>query len=400
MATGVAVTVIITAALFAVAFPRGVRASEDQAYQASVPGASCDDGDATWAILPPPPLGVACTPGALQITVAAGRTSAVSFVPPDGYFPGDYRLSVHVNFGGLASGCLTLETRVTAAGYYWANVCNQGTWTIDRSDGPVLTALSDGRVTPAQSYTVQVTAQGASQRLAIDGRQVAVVADARYTRTAQLVLGVQNLTGQPGQAGLSNFTFTPAGTSAPAGAERAQLTAPAPACGPASGSWGLMTPVTTQLRCGHGASILTVSPGALGELGFATDAAFPAAYRVAVRVNLARMPGGCAVLGLAMRTQSGYLNEVCAGGIWAIDGPAGEVLGHGGLPGQATPRGSSTEIEAALSGGVDRLIVNGVPVAEVPAPVDRRHRLHSPRGVQSRNHQRFGQLQRLCFPPG
>ena len=218
VATGVVITAIITAALFAVAFPRSVRASEDQAYQASVPGASCDDGDATWAILPPAPLGVACTPGALQITVAAGRTSAVSFVPPDGYFPGDYRLSVHVNFGGLASGCLTLETRVTAAGYYWANVCNQGTWTIDRSDGPVLTALSDGRVTPAQSYTVQVTAQGASQRLAIDGRQVAVVADARYTRTAQLVLGVQNLTGQPGQAGLSDFTFTPAGTSAPAGA--------------------------------------------------------------------------------------------------------------------------------------------------------------------------------------
>ena len=82
---------------------------------------------------------------------------------------------------------------------------------------------------------MQVTAQGASQRLAIDGRQVAVVADARYTRTAQLVLGVQNLTGQPGQAGLSGFTFTPTGTSAPAGAERAQLTAPAPACVPRPG---------------------------------------------------------------------------------------------------------------------------------------------------------------------
>jgi hypothetical protein len=366
--TGVAVTVFITAALFAVAFPRSVRASADQSYQATVPGVGCDDGDATWAILPPAPLGVACTPGALQITVAAGRTNAVSFVPPDGYFAGDYRLSVHVNFGGLASGCLTLETRVTTAGYYWANVCSQGTWTIDRSDGAVLTALSDGLIAPAQSHTVQVTAQGASQRLAIDGRQVAVVADPRYTRTAQLVIGVQNLTGQPGQAGLSNFTFTPAGTAAPAGAERTQLTAPAPACGAASGSWGLMTPVTTQLRCGHGPSILTVSPGALGELGFAADAAFPAAYRVAVRVNLARMPGGCAVLGLAMRDQSGYLNEVCADGIWAIDGPVDKVLGHGGLPGKAAPRGSSTEIETALSGGVDRLIVNGVPVAEVPAP--------------------------------
>ena len=70
-------------------------------------------------------------------------------------------------------------------------------------------------------------------------------------------------------------------------------------------------------------------------------------------MNLARMPRGCAVLGLAMRAQSGYLNEVCAGGIWAIDGPADKVLGHGGLPGKARRHGSSTEIEAAVRGGVD-----------------------------------------------
>ena len=205
--------------------------------------------------------------------MAADRTSTLSFVPPDGYFAGGYRLSVHVDFGGLASGCLSLETRVTAAGYYWANVCSQGTFTIERSAGRTLTALSDGLITPARSYTVQVTAQGASQRLAIDGRQVAVVADPRYTRTAQLVLGVQNLTSQPGQAGLSRFAFTPIGT-APAGAERAQLTAPAPACGSSSGSWALITPVTTRLRCSHGPGILTLLPGSLGELGFAPAAAF------------------------------------------------------------------------------------------------------------------------------
>ena len=366
--TGAAVTVIITVALFAVAFPRSVRDSADQPYQARIPGASCDDGDATWAIPAPPPLGVACTRRALRITVAADRTSTLSFVPPDGYFAGGYRLSVHVDFGGLASGCLGLETRVTAAGYYWANVCSQGTWTIERSAGAALTALSDGLVRPARSYTVQVTARGASQRLAIDGRQVAVVADPRYTRTAQLVLGVQNLTGQPGQAGLSRFVFTPTRTAGLAAAERAQLTAPAPACGSASGSWALMTPVTTRLRCGHGLGVLTLSPGSLGELGFAPDAGFPSAYRVAVRVNLARLPRGCAVLGVAMRDQQGYLNEVCAGGIWAIDGPADKVLGHGALPRKARSHGSSAEIEAAVRGGVDYLVVNGVPVAEVPAP--------------------------------
>ena len=359
---------VFTVTLFAVAFPRSVHANEDQPYRADVPGATCDDGDASWAIPAPPPLGVACTPHALQITVAARRTSTMSFVPPDGYFAGGYRLSVHVDFGRLASGCLTLETRVTAAGYYWANVCSQGTWAIARSSGRTVTFLSDGPVAPAQAYTVQITAQGASQRLAIDGHQVAVVADPRYANTARLVLGVQNLTGQPGQAELSRFAFTPTGTTTRTGTDRAQLTAAAPGCGPASGSWAVMTPVTTQLSCGRGPATLAVSPGSLGELGFATDTTFPAAYRVAVRVDPVRLPGGCAVLGVAMRAQRGYLNEVCASGIWAIDGPGDKVLGHGGLPHGAQAHGSGYEIQVAVSGGVDHLTVNGVPVAEVPAP--------------------------------
>ena len=264
--------------------------------------------------------------------MAADRTSTLSFVPPDGYFAGGYSMSVHVDFGRLASGCLTLETRVTAAGYYWANVCSQGTWVIARSSGRTLTFLSDAPVAPAQAYTVQITAQGASQRLAIDGHQVAVIADPAYTNTAQLVLGVQNLTGQPGQVELSRFVFTPTGTTTQAGTDRAQLTTAAPGCGSASESWAVLTPVTTQLSCGRGAATLTVSPGSLGELGFAADTTFPAAYRAAVRVDLARLPGGCAVLGMAMQAQHGYLNEVCASGIWAIDGPGDKVLGHGGLP--------------------------------------------------------------------
>lgn len=363
-----AAAAVFTVTLFTVAFPRSVRASEDQPYQADVPGATCDDGDASWAIPAPPPLGIACTPSALRITVAARRTSTLSFVPPDGYFAGDYRVSVHVDFGRLASGCLTLETRVTAAGYYWANVCSQGTWVIARSSGRTLTFLSDAPVAPAQAYTVQVTAQGASQQLAIDGRQVAVVADPRYTNTARLVLGVQNLTGQPGQVELSRFAFTPTGTTTRAGTDRVQLTAAAPGCGSASGSWAVMTPVTTQLSCGRGSATLTISPGSLGELGFAADTTFPAAYRAAVRVDLAGLPGGCAVLGMAMQAQHGYLNEVCASGIWAIDGPGDKVLGHGGLPRGAQAHGSGYEIQATVSGGADHLTVNGVPVAEVPAP--------------------------------
>jgi hypothetical protein len=350
----VAAATVFTVTLFAVAFPRSVRASENQPYQADVPGPTCDDGDASWAIPVRPPLGISCTPSALRLTVAARRTSTLSFVPPDGYFAGGYRVSVHVDFGRLASGCLTLETRVTAAGYYWANVCSQGTWVIARSSGRNLTFLSDAPVAPAQAYTVQVTAQGASQRQAIDGHQVAVVADPRYTNTARLVLGVQNLTGQPGQVELSRFAFTPTGTTTRAGTDRVQLTTAAPGCGSASGSWAVMTPVTTRLSCGRGLAALTISPGSLGELAFAADTRFPASYRAAVRVDLADLPGGCAVLGIAMQAQHGYLNEVCASGIWAIDGPGGKVLGHGGLPRGAQAHGSGYLDEAWCVPGTDR----------------------------------------------
>ena len=395
--TGVAVTVFITAALFAVAFPRSVRASADQSYQATIPGVGCDDGDATWAILPPAPLGVACTPGALQITVAAGRTNAVSFVPPDGYFAGDYRLSVHVNFGGLASGCLTLETRVTTAGYYWANVCSQGTWTIDRSDGAVLTTLSDGLIAPAQSHTVQVTAQGASQRLAIDGRQVAVVADPRYTRTAQLVIGVQNLTGQPGQAGLSNFTFTPAGTAAPAAGTH-------PADRARSCLWCRVR-VMGPDDPGHHPAPLRPRP--------------EHPDRVARRTRRARLRRGRRVPGRLPGGGPGEPGPHARRLRRARPRDAGPVrlsergmrrrdLGHRRPRGQgARPRRPARQSRTARFQYRDRGRAERrrrpphrqrCPGGGGAGARGRRHRLRSPRGVQPRNQQRFGQLQRLRFP--
>jgi hypothetical protein len=160
-----------------------------------------------------------------------------------------------------------------------------------------------------------------------------------------------------------------------------------------------MTPVTTRHSCGRGSATLTVPPGSLGELGFAADTSFPAAYRAAVRVDLARLPGGCAVLGLAMREQHGYLNEVCAGGIWAIDGPGDKVLAHGGLPHGAQAHGSDYEIQASVSGGVDHLTVNGVPVAEVAAPTST-STAYILVAVDSRTHGGSASFSDFAFRPG
>lgn len=59
--------------------------------------------------------------------MAGRKTSVMTFIPPDGYFADDYRASIRVQFVRLARGCVSIETRVSASGYYWDDVCDSGT---------------------------------------------------------------------------------------------------------------------------------------------------------------------------------------------------------------------------------------------------------------------------------
>src|SRR5487761_1615184 len=93
-----AATAVVTAALFAVAFPRTLHTSENQPYTAATPGANCDDGDAYWALTQPAPASIACANAGLELTVAGRKTSVMTFIPPDGYFADDYRASIRVQF--------------------------------------------------------------------------------------------------------------------------------------------------------------------------------------------------------------------------------------------------------------------------------------------------------------
>ena len=214
VAVAVAVTLAATVALMVSALPRTVQASENASYTAALPGANCDDGDADWQLTAPAPLGLDCGATGLALTVPAHETNAMTFIPPDGYFRPDYQATITVNFDRLARGCLSVETRMNSAGYYFFNICNMGTWTVDRYTGVSSLILADGIVAPADSYTLTVTADGADQRLAIGGEQVATVDDPSYQSTQSLALGIQNLTGQPGVATISHFAYQPLGQTA------------------------------------------------------------------------------------------------------------------------------------------------------------------------------------------
>jgi hypothetical protein len=365
VAGAVAVTLAVSAALLVTALPRSVRASENQPYTAALPGADCDDGDAYWTLTPPAPIAVDCGSSGLALTVPAHQANAMTFIPPDGYFPANYQTSIVVNFARLADGCLSVETRMTSAGYYLDNVCDTGTWTVNRETGTSSQVLADGLVAPADSYSLTVTADGADQRLAIGGRQVATVSDLAYQSTRSLAVGIANLTGQPGAATISHFAYRPLGQTATAAAAASYFAAgPGPGCDRGTAQWSVLDPSYARVGCQPTGTTVGIPANGAAELGFTPpDGTFPADYAVAVTANLAELRGGCAEVGVRMVGVNGYRGAVCSNGAWSIDesdGLSQPVLAHG-----AVPQADSCRLEFVTERGEQSLVVNGVTVARV-----------------------------------
>jgi hypothetical protein len=361
--TAAALTAAVTAVLFAVAFPRTVHASEYQAYTAAVPGPNCDAGNAYWALTQPPPLSIECTQAGMRLTVPARKATVMTFIPPNGYFVSGYRVSVRVDFIRLASGCVTVETRVTATGYYLDNVCSTGTWAIFRYTGATGVILADGIVAPASNYAVAVTADGGNERMTVDGLQVASISDPRFTSTHNLAVGIDNLTGSPGVVAISQFAFVPLEQPATADASYSS-TGLGPACAQGTGQWALMTSENSRMSCAAGGTSITTLGRGLDQLGFTPpDTTFPPDYQVSVRASLGGQPSICAVIGVRMVAENGYLDGVCGSGVWFIDvrtGSGARVVAHG-----AVPRRGSYLFQAAADGVGQSLVIDGVQVARV-----------------------------------
>jgi hypothetical protein len=365
VAGAVAVTLAATVALMVSALPRSVQASENESYVAALPGPNCDDGDASWALTAPAPLGLGCGDSGLALTVAAHETSVMTFIPPDGYFPPNYQASIEVNFVRPTQECVSVETRMTSAGYYWFSICRTGTWAVDRFIGATFLVLAEGAIAPAESYSVMVTADGADQRLAIGGQQVATVADPSYRSTQSLALGIMNLTGQTGSATISHFAYQPLGQTATMAAAGSYFAAsPGLGCDPGTAQWAVLDPPQTQVDCDATGTAVAVPIGGRGDLGFTPPGGtFPADYRVSVTANLRGLPGGCVLIGLRMTGVNGYRDGVCSSGVWFIDvadGSARSTLDHGAVH----PAGSY-QVESTTDGDEQSLAVNGVTVARV-----------------------------------
>ena len=368
VATAAIASLLASASLVAIAFPRTVHAAENRRYAAAAPGPDCDSGGAYWTLTRHDPVRAGCAQRELRLRVAARSSGGVRFVPPSGVFTAGYRMSVRADFVRLARGCAHINTRVTPAGSYEFSICNSGPWTIARVTGAVSTLLAGGVFARANSYAIAVTADGASERLSIDGTPVASVTDPRFTGTHRLALGVSNLTKQPGVAAFSNFVFAPisrpGSPAVTAGRQPYQAAQPGPACDKGAAQWAVMSPRQTRTGCEPAGTAVATPAHLPGFLGFTPPAGtFPANYRVSVRVILAGGPGQCMEIGTRMVGGNGYRDAVCADGQWLIQRVSG--LAAATLAAGKVRPGRTYEVQATADGAEQSLTIDGARVGQV-----------------------------------
>ena len=214
--TGRAFRLAVAGAL-ALAFVAGCSASPPTGpYGAPIPGPGCDKNGAYWSVPPGEPVSTHCTAAGLEVVAGPQGAGDVQFLPPGGSFSGNYRVSVQIEFSSLTDGCVSIYTRSSSAGHYTSYICTDQAassqdyqWGMQRiapSASQWLLAL--GELGPARTYTLEATAENADQQIQINGA-AASAADATFTATKYIALGISNSGTQAGSAVFSHFTYTP-----------------------------------------------------------------------------------------------------------------------------------------------------------------------------------------------
>jgi hypothetical protein len=186
-----------------------------QSYQTAKPGPACDTKGGQWAT--PAQYGdtdtkLTCATNGLQVSRSANaqRISRVRFFGTNGTLPANYKVSVTANMTKLNGGFAGFYTRFSDKGGYRFAVGTDGSWLVDAIDSSGnTTSLDQGQVAGKASMTIEVSANGSTQTLAINGKQVSSVKDSSYTVTFDVALLVSTDANTAGSATFSNFTFTP-----------------------------------------------------------------------------------------------------------------------------------------------------------------------------------------------
>ena len=187
-------------------------------YTAAIPGPGCDRGGATWTVFSDPTISTRCLSTGLQVTESPKALDWIEFSAPGA--PGitdsqKYTVSVHVNLSKAPDSCATIATHLVffaqnPTTFYISIICSDGHWGIGMVDesksSPIW--LAQDKVAQASAYTIEATTNGANQRLAIDGKEVASVSAVDLTN-GSIALDLANSGTGKEVAVFSDFVFTP-----------------------------------------------------------------------------------------------------------------------------------------------------------------------------------------------
>lgn len=179
-------------------------------YRTATPGPGCDKSAGQWLLTKPATATTRCQATGMQLEAMPKSWGQITFLPPSFVVPHNYRASVQVHLSDVPQLCAGIITRASGLGSYAQLVCRNGWWGIILEslfgDSPI---LQSGTVTPANTYTIEATADGANQGLIINGAVVAQTSDTTYTTDAFLGLAVSNAAIDAGTVLFSNFVFMP-----------------------------------------------------------------------------------------------------------------------------------------------------------------------------------------------
>jgi hypothetical protein len=368
--SGMLVTVLVTIFLLTTALPRLIQTSENQRYTAT-PGPDCDLGGAIWSEIPGEQISTTCIQAGFQVMVKAQSAGTVEFIPPSGVFTQNYRVSVQVNLSHLSNGCVSIETRFAPSRFYSNLICSSGLWGIRRIIGSSDTLLAVGNLERATTYTLEATADGANQRLAIDGMVVGSVSDTTLVTTAGVNLGILNSSGEMESAVFSNFVFTPLPALPFASSQityRAHI--PGAACDKGGAQWALMNPLEAQVACHSDGMQLKVQSRQQGLVAFTPPGGiFPRNYGVSVQIDPSALLAGCVGIETRATACDYYWNGLCKEGslvTWKIAMAQSDTRGSNFIfttkaSGQLAPASTYT-LEATADGSQQQLAINGSEV--------------------------------------
>ncbi|QBD76489.1 hypothetical protein EPA93_10900 [Ktedonosporobacter rubrisoli] len=193
------------------------QASKDAqaSYTVATPGFGCDQGPGQWqpTVESRDYVTAHCQSQGLALSQPANTKyiGNVAFYGLNGNFPENYKVKVQIDVSQLNNGCAGLQTRMSTRGAGYAYfVCSNGFWQILLYDGHSSEGrrLAQGNVAQQGIYTMEATANGSTQSLALNGAQVAQLDDKTLSQTDYVELLIDGQ-GNAGTAVFSNFIFTP-----------------------------------------------------------------------------------------------------------------------------------------------------------------------------------------------